>query len=49
MMTLKKYTPCDDGVCPYMDECGYVNCDWYCSAEEPQDNPEVWDEEESGD
>ena len=39
-MSLKKFTPCDDGVCPYANEGDYVNCEWYCGAEEPQDYPD---------
>lgn len=53
MMSLKWSTPCDhEGhICPYMDSSGYVNCEWWCSAEEPEDVPdelefEVFDEPE---
>lgn len=39
-MSLKLITPCDsEGHCPYgaysMDDC-----EWYCGAEEPEDDPE---------
>lgn len=42
-MSLKRFTPCDDGVCPYAEEGDYVNCEWYCGAEEPQDYPTEMD------
>lgn len=44
-MSLRWETPCDFGECPYMTQDGYVNCEWWCGADEPQDNPEEWDEE----
>lgn len=54
-MSLKKWTPCDepdlDGRhhCPYAEDGDYVNCEWYCGAEEPQDDPYIWgDAEEDG-
>lgn len=54
-MSLRNWTPCDepdvDGRhhCPYADDGDYVNCEWYCGAEEPQDDPEIWEEEEDDD
>jgi len=51
-MSLRNWTPCDepdlDGFhhCPYADDGDYVNCEWYCGAEEPQDDPEIWEEYE---
>jgi hypothetical protein len=51
-MSLRNWTPCDEPDlegrhhCPYADDGDYVNCEWYCGAEEPQDNPEVWEEDE---
>lgn len=51
-MSLKNWTPCDEPDlegrhhCPYADDGDYVNCEWYCGAEEPQDSPEIWEEEE---
>ena len=44
-MSLKKCTPCDcEGHCPYeVDKYG-GNCEWYCSAEEPEDNYDEYDE-----
>lgn len=51
-MSLRNWTPCDepdmDGRhhCPYADDGDYVNCEWYCGAEEPQDDPEIWEEDE---
>lgn len=43
-MSLRKDTPCDlDGICPY--ESGeYCSCEYWCGADEPQDNPEDWEE-----
>ena len=48
-MSLRKNTPCDlDGICPY--ESGeYCSCEYWCGADEPQDNPEVWEENSSED
>lgn len=44
-MTIRTNTPCDcDGICPYEAEYSH-DCEWYCSAEEPQDSPEIWEEE----
>lgn len=40
-MTLRKETPCDFGECPY-DAVYHTTCDFYCSAEEPE---EIWEEE----
>lgn len=50
-MSLRKMTPCDcDGICPYEDmHSGYMNsCEYWCGADEPQDDPTDWynDEEE---
>lgn len=40
-MSLKKHTPCDVGICPYADQFdGFCDCEWWCSAEEPEDYPE---------
>ena len=45
-MSLRKETPCDYGVCPY--EAEYHNtCEYYCGAEEPQDDPEIWEDWEA--
>ena len=44
-MSLLRETPCDHGECPYDAEC-YGNCEYWCGAEEPQDDPEVWEDEE---
>ena len=49
-MSLASWTPCDeigwDGHhhCPYCEDGEYVNCEWYCGAEEPQDDPYEWEE-----
>lgn len=54
-MSLRNWTPCDEPDlegrhhCPYADDGDYVNCEWYCGAEEPQDDPEIWEEEEDDD
>ena len=51
-MSLRNWTPCDEPDfegrhhCPYAEDGDYVNCEWYCGAEEPQDDPEIWEEEE---
>ena len=51
-MSLRNWTPCDEPDlegrhhCPYADDGDYVNCEYYCGAEEPQDDPEIWEEEE---
>lgn len=42
---LKSITPCDfEGICPYGAEY-YGTCDWYCGADEPQDDPAIWEED----
>jgi hypothetical protein len=49
-MSIRKNTPCDlDGVCPYDAEYN-CDCEYWCGADEPQDYPEIWDDddEESG-
>ena len=44
-MSLRSWTPCDekdiDGQyhCPYCEDGEYVNCEWYCGADEPEDYP----------
>lgn len=53
-MSLKNWTPCDEPDlegrhhCPYADDGDYVNCEYWCGAEEPQDNPEIWEEDDEG-
>lgn len=50
-MSLKKWTPCDEPDlegrhhCPYADDGDYVNCEYWCGAEEPEDYPEEYEEE----
>lgn len=50
-MSLKSHTPCDEQdwtghyVCPYATEGDYVNCEYYCGADEPEDDPTTWDED----
>jgi hypothetical protein len=37
-MSLKRSTPCDtEGHCPY-DASYNCDCEWYCGAEEPEDD-----------
>ena len=43
-MSIRKVTPCDTYVdeegfhhCPYAADGDYVNCEYWCSADEPQD------------
>ena len=43
-MSLKKETPCDWGECPYSAEYS-CNCEYWCGFDEPQDEPEIWEEE----
>lgn len=43
-MSLKKETPCDWGECPYNAEYS-CNCEYWCGFDEPQDDPEIWEEE----
>lgn len=51
-MSLRSWTPCDepdlDGRhhCPYAEEGDYVNCEYWCGAEEPEDYPEEYEEYE---
>ena len=45
-MSLRKNTPCDcDGICPY-DSQSWGSCEWFCGEEEPQDNYEIWEEDD---
>ena len=46
-MSLRQHTPCDDGVCPYADmHSGYWNsCEYWCGSEEPEDNPDDWEDD----
>ena len=52
-MSLRKQTPCDVYVdeegfhhCPYSEDGDYVNCEYWCGAEEPEDYPEEYEEYE---
>lgn len=41
-MSLRIHTPCDfNGFCPYDSE-EYCSCEYWCGADEPQDDPEEW-------
>lgn len=43
-MSIRKNTPCDcDGICPYDAEYNR-DCEYWCGADEPQDDPEEWDD-----
>lgn len=43
-MSLRNETPCDFGECPYNAEYS-CDCEYWCGAEEPEDNPEIWEDE----
>lgn len=44
-MSIRHGTPCDiDGICPYEAESSY-DCEYFCSNEEPEDTPEIWEDE----
>ena len=45
-MSIRRCCPCDvDGICPY--EAEYIgDCEYWCGAEEPEDYPEIWEDEE---
>ena len=51
-MSLRNWTPCDEPDlegrhhCPYADDGDYVNCEYWCGADEPEDYPEDWEEYE---
>ena len=45
-MSLRKETPCDYcGFCPYEAEYN-CDCEYWCGADEPQDNYEEYEENE---
>lgn len=45
-MALRKCTPCDcDGICPY-DAQYSGDCEYWCGSEEPQDDPDLWEDDE---
>lgn len=44
-MSLRCSTPCDFGECPYNAEYNR-DCEYWCGADEPQDDPEIWEENE---
>ena len=45
-MSLRCETPCDYGECPY-DAMYNHDCEYWCGADEPQDNPsDLYDEED---
>lgn len=54
-MSLRNWTPCDEPDlegrhhCPYADDCDYVDCEYWCGTVEPQDDPEIWEEDEDED
>ena len=41
-MSLRRETPCDFGPCPYDSEIS-DSCEYWCGADEPQDNPAEWE------
>ena len=44
-MSLRKDTPCDHGECPYGAEY-MTSSEYWCGADEPVDDPEIWEEED---
>lgn len=41
-MSLRRNCPCDlDGICPYDAEY-FSSCEYWCGADEPQDDPSDW-------
>ena len=51
-MSLRNWTPCNEPDfegrhhCPYAEDGDYVNCEYWCGSSAPQDNPEIWEEED---
>ena len=46
-MSIRRETPCDlDGICPY-NATYNCDCEYWCSADEPEDHPE--EDEENDD
>lgn len=51
-MSLRNWTPCDEPDlegrhhCPYAEDGDYVNCEYWCGADEPEDYPEEYEEYE---
>lgn len=41
-MSLRRETPCDFGPCPYDSETN-DSCEYWCGADEPEDNPTEWE------
>jgi len=41
-MCLRKETPCDFGECPFCAEYS-GDCEYWCGADEPQDDPVIWE------
>jgi len=41
-MSLRRETPCDFGPCPYNSEFS-DSCEYWCGADEPEDNPLEWE------
>lgn len=41
-MSLRRETPCDFGPCPYDSETNDC-CEYWCGADEPEDNPLEWE------
>lgn len=44
-MSIRCETPCDYGECPYNAQYNR-DCEYWCGAEEPEDNPEDWEDDE---
>lgn len=51
-MSLRNWTPCDEPDlegrhhCPYAEDGDYVNCEYWCGADEPEDYSEEYEEYE---
>ena len=48
-MNVRRVCPCDiDGICPYEDMHSgcWSSCEYWCGEDEPEDYPELWDEDE---
>ena len=43
-MSIRKETPCNYGECPYDAEYNYT-CEYWCGEEEPEDYPDIEEDE----
>ncbi len=42
-MCVRKDTPCNWGECPFSAEYSH-DCEYWCGADEPQDDPTLWED-----